>query len=122
MTDYITVGYCHIATADIIFKCSCGKYELGYEICRDCGNSEPILRHYEGLMKLMEQPVNMFNAYSVKEIKEKLPKTKHKKSKSIVLTASKRGRSNYVSADVVDYFIANRLYDYFSLMVGKTKV
>jgi DNA polymerase III epsilon subunit-like protein len=110
-------GYCRIGGSSI-FKCDCGNEEIDYEICEACGDSTSILEKYYNI----PTEINTFCLYSIAEVKDRVPKDKGRRSKTITLKVVKKGRSNYVSSNAVDYYIDNKLYIYFSLLIGKTKV
>lgn len=117
---------CYYSDLDIIFACEettqqgkCGKKIFGFEICDSCADSSMIFEAYYEMLKV---PFNIFNTYTTAEVKNLIPKDKPRRSGTIALEVKKRGRSNTVSADIVNFYIANKIYNYFSLTIGTTKL
>jgi DNA polymerase III epsilon subunit-like protein len=121
---------CYYAIYDDIYKCNnllrheftstetCGELTLGYETCDKCADSTSV---YEAYNQLIEIPFNQFNTYTTAEVKSLIPKDKSRRSGIIELEVYKRGRSNTVSADKVDFYIKHEMYKYFSLKIGSVK-
>ena len=97
----------------------CNKSVLGYEICDDCADSTAVFEAYEQMMKI---PFNQFSVYTTADVKALLPKDKPRRSGTIALEVRKSGRSNTVSADIVDFYIEHEIYNYFSLTIGSVKL
>lgn len=116
---------CYYSDQDIIFTCescvrdSSTRRTFGFEICDECADSTSAFEAYYAMMKLETNP---FNTYTTAEVKALIPKDKPRRSGTIALEVKKRGRNNTVSADIVDFYIANKLYNYFSLTIGATKL
>lgn len=116
---------CYYSDQDIIFTCeSCSldkpaRRTFGFEICDDCADSTAIFEAYYEMMKI---EFNQFSSYTTAEVKELIPKDKPRRSNTIALEVKKRGRSNTVSADIVNFYVANKIYNYFSLTIGSVKI
>jgi len=110
---------CHLL-CDEPGKCPCGSAIIGSGLCTKCAVAEDVIIA-AGDEFLAMKPDHSF-VDSMSYVKTYIPKSTGKRMRCLPIEITKKGRSNMLPMNKVEFYVDKKLYKYYSMGVGASKI